>query len=417
MQWPTAIGLFGIGLFMACADGSPSTQGGTEVGLNGGSSGSSTGPADAAPGSGSSSGSDLNNGSSGSGGGSQSNGSSGSGGGSQSNGSSGSGGGSQSNGSSGSGGGSQSNSSSGTTSSSGGGMSTDSGSGGDSSSEQDATTGSPGPTASGGVPTMLPTVTGTCPTIAGANASMLTFAGEPVETWAGTGGGPLVLYWYPTTCNSSCILEEFGQTNIDAVTSMGGVVASFNKSTGTGTNTGDAVWYTGDFATADEVVACAIQELKIDTTRIYVTGASAGALQTTWMSYVRSGYVAAAVTLSGGLDELTAGESLTPTTLQDPSNVPSVMAVHGAPGSDVVIIDFAEASAAWEADIATKKGFSLDCNTGGGHVSGPPQILPGMWQFMLDHPFKVSPQPYPPIPAVYPSYCQIGPRAADGGAP
>ena len=38
MQWPTAIGLFGIGLFMACADGaSPSTQGGTEVGLNGGS--------------------------------------------------------------------------------------------------------------------------------------------------------------------------------------------------------------------------------------------------------------------------------------------------------------------------------------------------------------------------------------------
>jgi len=390
MQWPTAIGLFGIGLFMACADGTPSSQGGgTEVGLNSGSSGNGAGPSDAAGGStGSSNGSDLNNGSSGSGSGSSG------------------------------GGGSQSNSSGGTTSSSGGGMSTASSSGGGSSGpEQDATTGSPGPAASGGTPTMLPAVTGTCPTIAGANASMLTFAGEPVETWAGKGGGPLVLYWYPTTCSSSCVLEEFGQTNIDAVTSMGGVVASFNKSTGTGTNTGDAVWYTGDFATADEVVACAIQELKIDTTRIFVTGASAGALQTTWMSYVRSGYIAAAVTLSGGLDELTAGQSLTPLTLQDPSDVPSVMAVHGAPGSDVVIIDFSEASAAWEADIATKKGFSMDCNTGGGHVSGPPQILPGMWQFMLDHPFKVKPQPYPPIPAVYPSYCQIGPRAADGGAP
>jgi hypothetical protein len=36
---------------------------------------------------------------------------------------------------------------------------------------------------------------------------------------------------------------------------------------------------------------------------------------------------------------------------------------------------------------------------------------------MVDHPFKVSPQPYPPIPAAYPSYCQIGPRAPDGGAP
>jgi hypothetical protein len=381
MQWPTAIGLFGIGLFISCAHGSPTTQGGDQVGVNGGgSSGSNTGPgSDAAGGTAASSGgSDLNNGSSS--------------------------------------GGSESNSSGGIPGSSGGGTSAPSGSGDDSSVE-DATTGSTGPTGTGEAPTMLPTVTGTCPTIAGANATMLTFAGEPVETWAGSGGGPLVLYWYPTTCNSSCILEEFGQTNIDAVTAMGGVVASFNQSNGMGTNTGDLVWYTGDFATADEVVACAIQELKIDTRRIFVTGASAGALQTTWMSYVRSGYVAAAVTLSGGLDELSAGASLTPTTLQDPSNVPSVMAVHGAPGSDVVIIDFAEASAAWEADIATKKGFSLDCNTGGGHVSGPPQILPGMWQFMLDHPFKVSKQPYPPIPSVYPSYCQIGPRAADGGAP
>jgi hypothetical protein len=91
------------------------------------------------------------------------------------------------------------------------------------------------------------------------------------------------------------------------------------------------------------------------------------------------------------------------------------MAIHGAEGVDVVVLDFAVASAAWEADIKSKGGFSLDCNTGGGHVSGPPQILPGIWQFFQDHPWKVSPQPYPPIPAVYPSYCEIGPREADGG--
>ena len=46
------------------------------------------------------------------------------------------------------------------------------------------------------------------------------------------------------------------------------------------------------------------------------------------------------------------------------------------------------------------------------HVSGPPQILPGVWQFMEDHPFKVAKQPYPPLPSVYPSYCKIGPVAA-----
>jgi len=248
------------------------------------------------------------------------------------------------------------------------------------------------------------------------SAKTVTFDGEPVELWTGSPSadtqGPLVMYWFPTTGTSDDVEQFFGPQDIAAVTAKGGMVASFGKTTGMGTDTGDAVWFTGDFAVADQVVACAIQSLHIDTRQIFVTGASAGALQATWMSYVRSGYIAAAVTLSGGLDELSAGASLTPTTLQDPSNVPSIMAVHGAKGSDVVIIDFAVASASWEADIASKKGFSLDCNTGGGHVSGPPQILPGVWQFMEDHPFKVAKQPYPPLPSVYPSYCKIGPVAA-----
>lgn len=285
-----------------------------------------------------------------------------------------------------------------------------------------STSSSSGASSAGPSPTMLPAISGTCPTIAaGANGTALTFAGEPVNVFTGSGGGgPLVMYWYPTGGSEANAVElldsEFGQTNISAVTGEGGMVVAFGTSNGQGTDTGDGVWFTGDFTTADQVVACAISQLHIDTSRIFVTGASAGGLQTTWMSYARSGYVAAAVTLSGGLEEV-GGFSGTPTTLQDPTNVPSVMAVHGAEGSDVVVIDFAVASAAWEADIATKHGFSMDCNTGGGHVSGPPQILPGMWQFMVDHPFKVSPQPYPPIPAVYPSYCEIGPRAADGGVP
>ena len=279
------------------------------------------------------------------------------------------------------------------------------GSGGDAG---DATTG-----ISVGTPTMLPTVSGTCPTIpVGASQTSLTFNGEPVDVWTGDGGGPLVMFWFETAGSPTDVENQFGTTEIAAVTAAGGMVASFAKSTGTGTNTGDAVWYTGDFVTADQVVACAIQQLHIDTQRIFTTGASAGGLQSAWLSYARSGYIAAAAALSGGI---LAG--LTPTTLQDPTNVPSVMAVHGAEGVDVVVVDFAVASANWEADINTKGGFSIDCNTGGGHVSGPPQILPGMWQFFVDHPFKVSPQPYPPIPGVYPSYCVIGPRNADGGAP
>jgi hypothetical protein len=249
--------------------------------------------------------------------------------------------------------------------------------------------------------------------MAGASGSTLTFAGEPVQVWAASPSsdkhGSLVLFWYETGGNSNDVTFQFGTTQIQAVVAGGGAVASFAKSKGTGTNTGDLVWYTDDFLTADQVVACAIDQLHIDTRRIFTTGASAGALQAAWMSYSRSGYIAAAAPISGGI--------VIPPMVQDPTNVPAAMAIHGAPGLDVVIIDFASASATWEADVKKRGGFSMDCNTGGGHVGGPPAICPAIWQFFQDHPFQVATQPYPPIPSVFPSYCQIGPRLADGGAP
>jgi poly(3-hydroxybutyrate) depolymerase len=129
---------------------------------------------------------------------------------------------------------------------------------------------------------MLPAVSGTCPTIA---TGTLTFAGEPVQIWAGTPTAdqhsPLVLFWFETRGSSSDAATQFGQAQINAVTAEGGIVASFAKSNGMGTDTGDAVWYMGDFTTADQVVACAIQQFHIDTRRIFTTGASAGALQAT----------------------------------------------------------------------------------------------------------------------------------------
>lgn len=170
-----------------------------------------------------------------------------------------------------------------------------------------------------------------------------------------------------------------------------------------------------DHERAITAVACAVQQRRIDPRKIYAMGASAGAIQTTWMSYAKSGYLAATATLSGGLPSLN-GTYFTPTILQDPTHVPAAMVTHGATGVDVIVIDFAVASADWEADIQKKGGFSIDCNTGGGHVSGPPQIGPAIWQFFQDHPFKVEDDYTSGLPSVFPSYCQIGPRKADGGA-
>jgi poly(3-hydroxybutyrate) depolymerase len=273
----------------------------------------------------------------------------------------------------------------------------------------------------GAAPTILPTVSGQCPQIAsGAQGATVTFAGQQVMVWAGnaspTQHGSLLLFWHGTGETAATVGNYLGMPQIAAITGQGGLVASFVSSTGTGTSTGDNVWFTGDFAIADQVVACAIQGMHIDPRRIYVFGDSSGGLQAAWISYARSGYIAAAAALSGGLDGAN-GNYLDPIDAgQDPTNVPPVMAVHGSEAQDIVIINFADASASWEADVAQKGGFTIDCNTGGGHVSGPPQVSPAIWRFFEDHPFKIVTQPYPPLPSVFPSYCVIGPRAGDGGA-
>jgi poly(3-hydroxybutyrate) depolymerase len=263
---------------------------------------------------------------------------------------------------------------------------------------------SPGsPSVDGPAPTMLPTPKGTCPTIA---TGSLTFAGQAVQVWAGTPSattrGPLVIYWYATGSSPSEVQWGLGQAAVSEITAAGGMVAAQVKTTATGTNTGDAVWYTGDFDIADEVVACAIQQLHIDTRRIHAAGFSAGGLQTAWMSYARSGYLASVATYSGG----TSGFGRL--AVEDASNVPSAMVIHGASGSDVVILDFATASANYEADIKSRGGFAIDCNHGGGHMIPTPAV-PSVWRFMKDHPFKVSPEPYGAsgIPSTFPTYCKI----------
>lgn len=253
---------------------------------------------------------------------------------------------------------------------------------------------------------------------------MGTFVGQQVQLFVGKPTaeqhGPLLLYWHATGSSAPEVVSFFGQAQIDAITGMGGMVASFASTTMMGTTTGNDVWYVDDFNTADEVVACAIAGLHIDTRMIYTSGGSAGALQAVWMAYARSGYIAADGPISGGLDGL-GGTSLTPITMpQDPTSVPSGFVSHGAPGSDVVIIDFAVQSAAYEADVKKKGGYTVDCNNGGGHVGTAGIVGPAMWEFFKSHPFKTNkgPDPYASgLPSDFPKFCQPGPRAADGGAP
>jgi poly(3-hydroxybutyrate) depolymerase len=257
-------------------------------------------------------------------------------------------------------------------------------------------------TSSGG-PT-IPAATGTCPTIASGN---ITVMGQSVTIWAGTKGAkpaPILFYWHGTG-SSAAEAQAFMSSQISEITGEGGVVASFSTSTAMGTDTGDAVWYTGDFAMADQILACAVQQLNIDTRQIYTAGCSAGGLQAGWMVYGRSSYLAAAMPNSGGVVFAPA--------LQD-KHVPSLITTHGG-SSDMVVISFATSSATEDMSVAglaasssPPGGYVIDCNHGGGHCGAPAVDVAAQWQFCKDHPFGVSPDPYAGgLPSSFPTYCTV----------
>jgi poly(3-hydroxybutyrate) depolymerase len=226
--------------------------------------------------------------------------------------------------------------------------------------------------------------------------------GHSVQVWVGAKQtekkGAVFFYWHGTGSSSGEAAGLGGA--IQEITGEGGLVASFTDTTMKGMNTGNNVWYTGDFEMADQILACAVQQLNIDTRRIYAGGCSAGGLQSGTMLYSRSSYIAAVMPNSGGV--------VFPFALEDPSHVPALITTHGKMGTDVVVIDFSNSSATEDKDVAGKGGYVVDCDHGGGHCGAPPNDTAAQWQFCKDHPFGVTKDPYNGmLPSTFPSYCKI----------
>jgi hypothetical protein len=239
--------------------------------------------------------------------------------------------------------------------------------------------------------------------MAGLNGVDVTFLGNAVTIWSGPAGsvGPLVFYWHATTATSQEAVSGLGPGTSEVVNS-GGVIASFNSSVGTGTNTGDFTWYTGDFTTADEILACAAEQQLIDVRHIHSAGYSPGSCQTAAMVYARA-YLASVLCYSGGAKTLGA--------LPDPNNHPAMLGAHGAVGSDIYGIDIATNTILLENDLKSKGSFVIDCNDGGDHIQSIASRMAGAaapgWQFFKDHPYEVAPEPYKSVPSTFPSYCKL----------
>jgi poly(3-hydroxybutyrate) depolymerase len=246
----------------------------------------------------------------------------------------------------------------------------------------------------------LPSATRACPTLATGTIEAL---GVPVQLWLGQKRDgvkpPVLFYWHGTGSvpgEAELMLGDAFQGILDE----GGLIVSPGGSLETGDDTGPGVWYTGDFAVSDEILACAIEQLGIDTHRIYTAGCDAGGLQAGVMAYERSGYLAAAIPHSGG--------TVSTHALQDAGHVTPVMATHGADDLDIVIVSFAQTSRTLTNDLAAKGGFAVICNHQGGHCASPLEAKSAQWQFLNDHPFGVSPEPYAAgLPQGFPTYCEI----------
>ncbi|MDD9939068.1 MAG: hypothetical protein OXT09_36100, partial [Myxococcales bacterium] len=252
--------------------------------------------------------------------------------------------------------------------------------------------------ATGGADPIIPDVTGDCPAFVDATINFQGLGGIRMSAGPKAAGptAPMVFYWHGTGSTSGEYVGMAGAVHAGVV-AEGGVLISFQGSTGGDALSGTFVFGRGDLDLVDQLVACAVRDHNVDPRRIYTTGCSAGGLFATNMAALRSNYVAAAAPNSGGMSF--------PQAFQNP-NTPALMTMHGAPGRDVVVIDFSDSSATADMIFKNAGGFVINCNHGGGHC-GAGGLAPSVWEFFKAHPYGVEPQPWSSLPAGFHSSCQI----------
>ena len=255
----------------------------------------------------------------------------------------------------------------------------------------------------------LPTVTGTCPAIVNGDVTFAP-AGMPprkvklsLNTAAANDHGSLVIYWHATGSAPQEANYSLGSAEA-TITAAGGIIAApYSDDTA-----GQFEWFIvnqstkqDDFLLADEIVACLNAAHRIDPAHIHSMGMSAGALQTTALSFLRSNYIASVATYSGGTP---AGFN---PTVQDPANKFAALIFDGGTADNVYNVDFKAASEAYQATLKSAGHFAPLCNHGNGHKI-PLDAAPSVVKFFAANGYDVWPSPYAAgLPAGFPSYCAL----------
>jgi hypothetical protein len=246
---------------------------------------------------------------------------------------------------------------------------------------------------------VVPALTATCPQFRNSTITFMGLGGIQVVagTKAASASAPMVFYWHGTGSVAGEFASMAGAVR-DGVVREGGVLISFQGTTGGDLLSGTLIFGAGDFNLTDQLFACAVKDHNVDARRVFTTGCSAGGLFAGAMAARRSTYIAASAPNSGGWT--------VPVMFQN-DFTPPLMTIHGAAGRDVVFVDFSNTSRTADMAFKARGGFVINCDHGGGHCGGAP-LAPSIWEFFKAHPYGVTPAPWTGgLPAGFHRSCQL----------
>ena len=211
-----------------------------------------------------------------------------------------------------------------------------------------------------------------------------------------------MIYWFATGSSPVEAAYSLGATQRQ-ITAAGGIVAAPYADA----SAGQFEWFIvnqspklDDFILADEIVGCLIAAHRIDPAQVHSMGMSAGALQTTAFSFLRSDYVASVATYSGGTPP-----GFVPA-VENADNKFAALIFDGGANDSVFGVDFKAASEAFAAKLVASGHYAELCDHGRGH-SIPLDAAPSVAAFFTANPFGAWPSPYAAsgLPLTFPAYC------------
>lgn len=242
---------------------------------------------------------------------------------------------------------------------------------------------------------IIPAVAVDCPVWASDVVQFMGLDGIRIEVGARTGSPvPMLIYWH-STGSTSDEYTKLAAPVATGITNAGGVIVSFQGTTGGDLYSGTSTFGKGDATLVDQLVACAVRDRDVDPSRIYTMGCSAGGFFAVAMGAMRSQYIAAVVSGSGGwvIDVPFAN-----------AHTPALMTTHPRPGATQPI-DIAYTSGAADDAFTARGGFVIDCQR---DARCDPSLATDAWTFLQAHPFGVAPEPWAAgLPAGYSSSCAI----------